>query len=410
MQYLTNSLDYTGANLWEFILMPFSHGPAWMLRIPALIASIGALWIAWLIMDELKFTGTQRITAAIPMILLPGLVWQSQDARYYAGISLLFIAAIWFAIKSKPLGLLACMGLLPYIHPTAPAYAIAALLIAWMNRMRFWTVVKVGALALVAWMPRLIQAITISNSNGGFWLTHISLSYALEQTAQAFAVNTLNTFGAALLIGLLAYLVIQSMMQIFERRDMLIVLTACLVPTIIMLVVSIIKPVYFYRPEQPTAIALCLLIGLTLAPASNWKSKVAPILGSFLLLVMVANYNAAIRGGYIDRSAAAIRDGWHDGDRIVYVSLTAALPFDIYLHDLPACLLIHGNEGASDFSMPGCTLDDIHNTWLVWPQDISTDQLVQLTNGLIPVSRSQTWQIAPVEVYYIAHLHITLPR
>ena len=73
--YFTDLSRYTGTNLWEILLMPFANGPVWLLRLPALISSMLGLWLAWRIMDRLAFTQSQRLTAAVPWALLPGLLW-----------------------------------------------------------------------------------------------------------------------------------------------------------------------------------------------------------------------------------------------------------------------------------------------------------------------------------------------
>lgn len=401
--YAGNQLDYTGMNLWELILRPFAHGPVWLLRVPSLLAAMGALWIAWLIMHELQFTRAQRITAAVPMVLLPGLIWPAQDARYYAVIGLLFIAAIYYAIKLRPIGLLACMGLLPYIQPIGPAYAIAALLVAWRHGMPFKRVMIVGALASIAWIPKMLQALGVFDAQrADFWLQAFGLPWILEQTAKAFDVNTLDLWGSVALLLLICIMLVRG---IRPMRGIL--WLAVVVPAAILLIVSTVKPVYFYRPEQPTALALCLLAGVTLAPSASWRSWTLPALSCGLLVIMVANYGASARGGYIDASAAEIRRGWHAGDRIAYASLTVAVPYAYYLADLPGCLIDFPGLEQSD-AFTSCELADLRSgTWLVWTHDPAVvppqlaSQLAAMTAGTLPVSNAGAWQFSAIDVYYL---------
>ena len=148
---------YTGTNLWELILRPFAFGPVWLLRIPPLLTAILGLWLAWRVMDQLAFQPAQRITAAIPLILLPGLIWQAQDSRYYAAIGAVYLAALWFALERRWLGLLACMGLLQYLHPIGPTYSLGALVVAWICGIGIVRGLWIGGLAFLSWLPRLYQ-------------------------------------------------------------------------------------------------------------------------------------------------------------------------------------------------------------------------------------------------------------
>jgi hypothetical protein len=407
--YFGDLSDFIGPNLWELILRPFAVGPVWLLRLPALIASIVALWFAWRIMDRLAFTNAQRITAAVPMILLPGLIWQAQDARYYAGLSLIYMAALWFGITRSQIGLLACMALLPYLHPVGLTYAAGALAVAWINGLQFRQATAIGFIALISWIPSLAKMPLQSWNGQGFWLTQMTAGYALTQTAQAFIVNTTGAPAALVLLALLLLVLAVGAFRI-QDHAVRIAWTAIIVPVIALLAATIIRPVYFYRTAQPVAIPVCLLAGLILAPARSMVSKIAPAIGALILIITLANWNPASRGGYIDRGAQVISRNWHEGDQIMYTTLTVAVPFLIYLPNRESCLV--PNNGLDELPPSLLILDECSSTaaagnWIIWPRDSYmnpelTRQLSDLTDGMIPVWRSDAaWQFAPMEIYYL---------
>jgi hypothetical protein len=419
--YFAHMSDYAGTNLWELLLRPFAYGPVWLLRIPPLIASIVALWLAWRIMDELEFTHAQRITAAIPLIFLPGLIWQAQDARYYASIGAIYMAGLWFAIGRRSVGLLACMGLLPYLHPTGPAYAFGLLVVATICGLGLVRGLRIGGLAFLSWLPRLYQiqssqafvglqhAGAIQPGNTEFWLREVTPVYVIDQTAQALAVNTLAFPGRLLLFALILFVLAVGAGRI-RKNAVRISLAAVLMPIIALLAMTIVQPVFFYRPVQPAAMPFCLLTGLLLAPRAGWANKIAPALALVLLVIGLRNWNPSARGGYINEGAEVIARNWQPGDRIAYASLTVAMPFQYYLPDRDSCLIPDNGMGELPpalRTMHECTGYSAPGTWLVWPRDPTLEAglaqaLERIVVEALPAWRSDVaWQFAPIEIYYL---------
>ena len=114
-------------NLWALVLRFFADPIR--LRWPAMICSILAIWLAGRIMIQLQFDRTQRVAGLLTLACLPGLLWIAEDARYYSGVALIYMASIYFALSGRWLGLFAVSGLAIYIHPTAPAYIVPAWLL-----------------------------------------------------------------------------------------------------------------------------------------------------------------------------------------------------------------------------------------------------------------------------------------
>lgn len=406
-QYLIDMSDYVGPNLWELVLRPFAHGPAWLFRVPSLVVSLVALWIAWRLAERLQFTHVQQITAAIPMLLLPGMVWMAQDARYYGALSMLYLAALYFAVTWRTLGLVACVGLMAYLHPVGAFFGVAAILVAWIRGMPFRRIILISTAVMLAWIPAIYRLVYPAHPRPAFWLGELSPVYVAEQTAQAFAVGTLSSGWALLLLVLLAPAAIAGIIQI-RRRRVRMLLVAALAPIILMLAASLVQPIYFYRPAQAAMVPCLLLFGRTLAPGRAWWSKIAPALGAAVLVVGMLQWDPSARGSHIDNGAAFVAQHWHSGDRITYAAATVAVPFSRYLPGRDACLLADNGLDflPSNLLMPYCDAGDL-GPWLVWPREEKMRPeikalLAARTAGRMPVWQSGSgWQWAPIEIYYL---------
>lgn len=403
--YATDYSDYVGPNLWEIILRPFAWGPPWLFRIPSLIAALIAVWTGWMVMERLAFSRAQRVTALVPMLLLPGMIWQAQDARYYGALAAIYIAAVYFAVSLRPLGLLGLAGILPYVHPVGAFYGAAALIVAWLAGMRLGRLVRIGLLVLLAWIPASTALIRPLGARPPFWVGPFDAPYALQQTAQAFAVGTMDPAPALLLLLLLAAALIAALVRLRHRTSR-ILLAASMVPLIALLAASAHTPMYFYRPVQPAVIPFCILLGWTMAPGISWHSKLGAAVGAILLVAAVVNWDPSARGGHLDDGAAYIVGHWRAGDRIAYASATTAVPFSALLADKNSCIVRgYGPDRLpSNLELPFC---DNVGSWLVWPREAVmkpelTKQLQAITGDRLPVWTSvHTWQFAPIEIYYL---------
>jgi hypothetical protein len=424
LQYLHDTSEYVGVNLWEIVLRPFAYGPVWLLRIPALACAMLAIYLTWRLMDRLQFTKIQRYTTAAFLAVLPGLIWIAQDARYYAALAACYMGALWFAMKRSQLGLIACVGLAAYVHPVGAAYGVAALLIAWIAGMSFKRVFVAGVLSAMAWIPRYVafaapgilprdESPILGTVSGEFWLTKINGLYVIEQTIQAVFVNTIQGWLLIFIMAGFVALVIAFLVRI-RNRSAVIVLCALFIPAAIMLFVSFMyKPVYFYRPIQPLCYALCLFVALAISPGRTWYTWIGIGITSAVLLVSFVNYDPETRGGHIEQTAAVINKNWQAGDKIVYVTPLTAFPFSPYLPDRERCILdmpIGLNLGPLNIQgyemCPAYRLAGPGRVWLVWSTDPAIPENIHATlrtytAGLVPVAVTDAWQFATIEVYLL---------
>jgi hypothetical protein len=308
-------------NLWELGLRFFA-APA-LLRWPALICSLLTIWVAWQIMTLLQFNRIQCTMGMITLAVLPGLIWMSQDARYYSGVALIYMASIYFALERRWLGLFAVSGLAIYIHPTAPAYIVPAWLLILRSAPR--RVLASSLLLIPIWTLRVIPAGGISNPD--FWLKPPTFTDYLAQFGHTIGAKPDNLYPAVLFMALaLAFAALRFRPAVW---------TIYLAPLVVLIGVSaLVQPVAMYRTLLPSSMGLALLVGSAVPEGrSVWIYSSLAI----LLAVMIAQYDPSLHGGHVDLAAVRVRDAWQPGDCIQYETDFARVEVEPYLEGLPEC-------------------------------------------------------------------------
>lgn len=402
--YFIDSYEYTGANLWEILLRPFTYPPS-LIRLPALLCGLAALYFAWLIMERLNYTQPQRAAACLALACLPGLIWMAQDARYYAAIGLLYMVAVWAALNNRYGWLFAAAAVSLYIHPTAPAYTVFAPLL--LTKPDWKKLLIGGSLTALLWSPRLYQVLFLAKSYGEFWSSPLTLDAFAYEYSQSISVNTLGPW--LYLVFLFALLLIGISLPAArkspETRAALLIATA---PLLILIVTSLtLKNVITYRTLQPAALGLCLLAGWVLV-----RLNAPSVMALILLAAMLVNYDPSAKDGGLQQITSHIRGAWQADDTLVYVTGSAA-PFTLYLSDLPACQLEWDNLDVNlnppeVRHIPRCQLQDLPGrAWLVYPHSpllspslVTFLKFINSAGTSIHLS-SEAWQMAPLEVYLL---------
>jgi hypothetical protein len=368
--------EYSGCLLLDLILRPImlvGHS-VWLLRLPAMLAGLITLWLIWKLMRWFKLSLFQQSVTAILAAFLPGLLWMSQDARVYSLLTLLLLAGFWFALEGQFLGMLAACGLIAYAHNIGPAYAIGIFFVALIRHpWKFKQILQTGFYTGLAWSPSLFHAWQLTRLQT-FINPPLSISTFFYPWMVSFWTFALGN-GWILLFAFILLLVTVIMLAIVGWRTpwgkTLTAFWATPVITII-LISALWQNVIMYRTLMPAIFPFLLWLGYCLPqrPSLNFKSFLAYAWILFAGLGLVG-WDPGYRGGELDKIATQIRNDWRSGDRIIYLTATAAIPFDYYLGDLPHVLW----TGASNpfLSPPGLdfpssdTLDG--GTWYILPTE-----------------------------------------
>jgi hypothetical protein len=307
-----------------------------LLRLPALLAGLLSLWLVWLLMQRLQFTLTQQLITAALAACLPGLLWMGQDARAYGLLGCLFLAALWFALQGRWVGLFACCGLMTYCHSTGPVYALAALAVAIYTHPHEWRqALLCGLLSGLAWLPAMLRILQDGGSLDYAWGSMSTLEvWWLSGFAAAWTNVPMVQFFIGSVILLATFCLLLSGNKAPAR---IVTLIACYVPLVGMMLFSLYRNVIIYRTLMPLLFPFTLWLGWELGAVARpvWLRLSLSLLWAVALLMGLLAWHPADRGGELNRVAAQIRANWQPGDQLVYATITVGLPMEYYLGDLP---------------------------------------------------------------------------
>jgi len=423
----SNPTDLSGALLLDLILHPLmklSPHSLILLRLPSLVAGLISLWLVWLLMQRLKFTLEQQILTSALVAFLPGLLWMGQDARSYSLTACLFLAALWFAIDMKWLGLTACCGLLCYCHNTdiilaggafwvyilasnidhrnvfkdQKTYIILIINAIFYGPILFHLFNHGDATMIQPWAPVLTGNWFLVSIIMAIWTNGYSISYF--------------TLAALIILSLTLPLLINFMKDDPGDNNRLITLAAWLFPLFAMIVISLAwKNIILYRTLMPLLFPFCLWLGWELMHRPCKLYRFILSIGWIgLLITGLVFWNPAARGGGLDQVAAQLRSEFRPGDEIEYSTATTFLPFYYYLGDLPyKQLKIASNGFLKD---PGITIPDDpipspQRIWFITPRDplltqAESDQILAIIGeGKKPFASVTYLQAATIDVWLI---------
>lgn len=435
-------LDFTPA-LHYLMIKPFIWlaGSPWLARIPSLLVSILALAVLWEMMDDWQITENQRLWISA-LTLIPGFYWMAQDARVYATLGLLYLLSFWLMMGGQYKWAAVTMGMMIWGHAVGVVLVISIVVV---NLLRDWLLQGMldirdiyketarktllsGLAGMVVGIPALLP-IMLGPEADRYLMMAINGKQIINSVNTALFVGIdLGEYQPIVFAVMWIYVVLAGMITltalyhwglILKNRDLkfiieddIVVTNALLVlvPFLLLLIVSVlIKPVLFYRSLMPLLYPFIMWIGSATAMQEYKPIKlVLPALLAACLIWAQINWSPELKGSDIERYAERINQD--KGSEILYVTGTAALPFQLYV-DQQGWIAEdehHTNLGSNElmeifgqqFREPGIWAD-----WIIWPQEplISDDlfqQLEELTAEYELVGTVEYWQIGDTEIWH----------
>jgi len=321
--------------LWHVIERPFAHGPVWALRIPALICSLAALYVASLLMDRLKFSEVQKIGAAVLIAFLPGLLWQGQDARVYAALSLLYLLGVLFAFDGRWGSLLFVSLLLLGLHKIAPIAIVGFIVLGYIKHREARAILAlISALSAAIYCPSmwsyLVKPAAVVSS---FWSKSLNSQWAFDQINMTLWVGSLPN----IIILIFWIILIGSLIMVIKARQWE-TLVIFWIPFVLLWVASLKFNLFYYRPLSVLLIPFALM--LAAAMPKNPRGLILVAIPWLVVLgIALAGWSPAARGAGLDKAISYIRANWQEGDALYYAGTEVEFSFDYYLSDLPHALM-----------------------------------------------------------------------
>jgi len=417
-------------------------------RIIPFLANVAALWVAYLLTQELGLRPTHQIVAVAVLAFLPYQFWIAQEARTYAVYGFLYTLGILWAVRGRWLGLTAVMGLMLWCHSTAVFYGPTLALIAVVRHPRAWKSILVAGVVAVAswliWLPIVFfQAGTIIP-----WFPPFTLAHVATNLEAAFFANALG--GGWAIFGLLA-VVSSSIVALWKtigqtidwfadkRRagngrsapvlqgnfvesgdprtnPNFILMLAVLVPLLLFLVYTLLtQNVFLFRPLSVTVPAWVMWLAPTIVFQTTPSRKlmftrtILPALWTWTILAGLAGWSPQRTSSMRD-VVNLIQTDWRSGDVIYYSSALVGNLFQYYLPDYHQVLIDRNGmveEAISvvlKLNIPKAPLEDISykRAWVVWLRDVNTSpRMKDYVRNCQIVGNMFFWQGSQVTEIYL---------
>lgn len=414
------------------------------LRIPALLASVGSLWLLYKLVDYFGLSVNQKNTVLYFAALLPYQLSMAQDGRMYTILFALYLCAIWFAVHSNWFGLTASAGLMLYTHYTAPFYLIGVYFISITNtalnpRNLQKTIISgiVALLTFLPWLPAYIETLGIDSpvpplSVYSFALMVYSIMFDYTLPQNIF-------FGLFLLLLLLSV----TLALLFFIRQVFILSKVMLQPTIInkdtptsyttlryiQLIIFALLPLtlmlawnmlwknfIYYRLLAIMLIPIIVWIVYTISRSVSWHVNYALLLvWSILLLTGIIQWSPQAKTGDLLDIASFINVQWQEGDVIYHITGTSYLPFSQYFEGKPEYLIdaiehtwLLPVQLQDRFMVKRHPLESINykRAWIFYsPNGLlstqTTNRAQQYIHNANLIGIVKGWRFSPIEVYLL---------
>ncbi len=336
------------------------HAPAWIIRLPALIFSLLALYMFDQLCEHLRIPARVRILATILMAVMPMQLWYAQEGRMYAMLEFLVLATLLTGLRRHwVLFTIASVAML-YTQNYGMFYlAVIAVVIVVMDWERSaMPVILSGFTTALLYMP---WAIVILNQmieiEGRYWIMDAGAGAVLGSIYKQFWASAMAEPGvlgsyvvtfAALIIGV--YYVMGE-----KITSWWIVITMAFAPLGVAVIASLLwQPLLLFRPLIGISPFLYLIVSWPVVSLNRQSSIVNRQLlyaSAFILPLIIFGI-----GGYYQNITAMKGDGavspmlstlnyitanWRDGDVIYYADdgpMVNLMPYTaLPQYKMPAC-------------------------------------------------------------------------
>lgn len=191
--------------LWYLITWGLTHIglPPLALRLPSLLASLGALVLLPRVMTSLRLPGPVQTGALLLMAAAPFQIHYGTEARMYALLQLLYLGGAW-AVLNRRWALVSLLTLLmAYLHNWGLIYGATLGVLALLQPQQWKKFIPAFGLAALGWLPwALTMFWQMSAIHANYWIMRTTpglVLYALHELVWSITLATVpGLLGTAL--------------------------------------------------------------------------------------------------------------------------------------------------------------------------------------------------------------------
>ena len=301
----------------------------------SLVLAVCAMALFWRVLQALELPEDVRNVAYVIALFLPGQVYFSTEARMYALLQLLILAALWALLAGRGvLGGLA-LGLAALTHNVGLFYAVivAAVVLVRGGRRSIRVVAiaaGIGVLVWLPWLPELLSQVRATNAGYWLWSPTVATPFYMFYNALLYFRFIGDLERAApvsmMLIGAVSCAAVWAVVH-HRRWDLLIL---ALGPLALLYTVAALG--------GPNGLLHRGLVPSTLFVAVLWawlicRADLGRLVGGLVAVMLVA---ASVSFVVVGRNSAGYEFmHWFDGEcSTIYAASATALPLSLYYDDV----------------------------------------------------------------------------
>lgn len=380
-------------------LMAQLGGPAWTLRIPSMLFSVGSVVLFAKLLSYLSAGRRVKIAALFIMAVAPFQLWYAQEARMYAMLEFFFLLGVLAVYRRHWMLMLLAGVLLVYTQNYGVLYVVVLWLLAALRADRRWLFVSemlgpsIAAIStMLMWIPWaqivLAQASTIA---GSYWIMPVSLGAVLDTLVKLFWGSAIPTAATPLayIVTLVALSIGLCVTICSHRWDWLLLAFG---PLLLAVFVSLVwYPILIVRPLIGSAPFVYLIAASALEFLPTQEQAYRRRVPLYLSALIAPVFILGIGGYYIQTpgikekptapnmssTLAYIKANWQDGDILYHTDDGSLVNWMAYSPELvhikmPDCAPVRGalsTETRAALGMPILSLDVVPHTraWIAAP-------------------------------------------
>ena len=243
--------------LYYLLIWPLGqlHAAIWVLRIPSALLSLASLWLFWQVLQEFKLPVRVQKAALILMAIMPIQLYYAQEARMYALLEFLVLAACLSMLRQRWAWFGLACALMLYTQYYAIFYIAALVIVLPINRDRlkkWFEIFLAMALAGMAFTPWvMVLARQMHTLQGSYWMQLTGVGMTLRTLFENLFMPPANAVTQIpLMLVCYAWLSVAILYAILHRPANLgSVLWLAFLPFALAILVSLVwQPVLHYRP------------------------------------------------------------------------------------------------------------------------------------------------------------------
>ncbi|MDD5466188.1 MAG: glycosyltransferase family 39 protein [Anaerolineales bacterium] len=423
-------------------------------RLPSLLASLGILYVVFLLTREFKLSPGQQALSLAGVALLPYQLWIAQDGKLYAAFTLLFLVGVLWACQARWVGLAGVAGLMLWSHNVAVLYLPGLWLLALIRHPKSWRAATLACVAgFISWLP-WVRILLRQAGVDIPWFVPLSRELLVDSFMIALYAWTLPVFGYAFALFLLLTRLVYGILErpidwiLYRMRaDLKLgrnlvgeawrrlraryrpgkpawdaedsrwhLAVLILVSLLLFILVGLfVQNVLLYRTISPLTIPLVMWLATFLGrPQPNLVRRGLLLGWACTLLVALLHWSPADKSGNFPQMLEIVRSHYQPGDVIYHSSGTTVLLFWHYLPKAKHYLLddeviAQMDVAIARIDIPKAALEQVphRRAWVIWSRtpvqrEVNgrvNNRMRQYVEGCRLVGKIHYQQIWPALVY-----------